>query len=155
MQSLVIPEHILTSTDIKQKEQAIDDLKQELLDEQMDNINLGKHILLDMWNDFREKYCLIMENVYTNWNAGLTKDGKSKTYEYQYDRKITVAYSDVEKDIDESLCSGKFDVLDDLYIKIINGTCRHLGHSGPNGYPSKKIDVQLPKKWKMLKKPKH
>ena len=79
-----------------------------------------------------------MEQLYTNWNAGLTKDGKSKTFDYKFDRKQTVAYADVERMIDESLRKGSFEEIDDLYVKILNGTCGHVGHSGPNGYPSKK-----------------
>ena len=40
--------------------------------------------------------------------------------------------------IDDTLSSGHFEKLDDLYVKIVNATCRHLCHSGPNGKPSKK-----------------
>lgn len=31
-----------------------------------------------------------------------------------------------------------FSDLNNFYVKIINGTCRDINHSGPNGYPSKK-----------------
>ena len=91
-----------------------------------------------MWKCYRNRYSKEMEQLYTNWNAGLTKDGKTKTFDYKFDRKQTVAYSDVERMIDDSLRTGKFEEIDDLYVKILNGTCRHVGHSGPNGYPSKK-----------------
>ena len=74
----------------------------------------------------------------TNWNAGLTKDGKPKTYDYQFDRKSTVAYADVEKMIEDNLCTGTFNDIDDLYVKIINGACRHVCHSGLSGHPFKK-----------------
>ena len=79
-----------------------------------------------------------MENMYTNWHAGLRKDGKTKTYDYSFDRKSTVAYANVEKLIDDNLSKGIFSGLNHLYIQIIDGTCRHTGHSGPNGHPSKR-----------------
>ena len=79
-----------------------------------------------------------MGGYYTNWNAGLTKNGKEKTFSFNFDRKSTVARANVEKMIDDALSSGRFNEIDELYVKIINGTCRHVGHSGPNGYPSKK-----------------
>ena len=79
-----------------------------------------------------------MEDMYTNWNSGLRKDGETPTYSYSFDRKSTVAYADVEKLIEDSLLSGIFTGINDLYVKVINGTCRHTSHSGPNGYPSKK-----------------
>ena len=78
-----------------------------------------------------------MANMYTNWNSGLRKDGKTPTYTYAFDRRTTVAYANVEKLIDDSLTSASFTDLNDLYVKVINGTCRHTSHSGPNGYPSK------------------
>ena len=48
------------------------------------------------------------------------------------------SYADVEKMIDESLCTGRFNNIDELYVQVLNGSCRHVGHSGPNGFPSKK-----------------
>ena len=54
------------------------------------------------------------------------------------DRKSTVARVNVEKMIDDALSSGRFNEIDELYVKIINGTYRHVGHSGPNGFPSNK-----------------
>ena len=101
--------------------------------------------LNNMWKQFEGRYRQLMEQMYTNWNAGLTKDGTSKTFDYQFDRKVTVAYADVERMIDNSLCTGKFDEIDELYIKVLNGTCRHVGHSGPNDYPSKKDRCAVPK----------
>ena len=79
-----------------------------------------------------------MEHMYINWNAGLTKDGKHKTYDYIFDRKVTVAYAEVEKVIDDNLCKGSVDEIDDLYVNVLNGSCRHITHSGVNGHPSKK-----------------
>ena len=87
-----------------------------------------------------------MEQMYTNWNAGLTKDGSRKTYEFLCDRRSTVAYTNIEQLIDEALTAGYFDYVDNLYIKVIDMTCRHLGHSGPNGHPSKKDRCAVPKK---------
>lgn len=101
--------------------------------------------LHNMWWEFQNRYKEMMEQMYTNWNSGLTKDGKSKTFEYTFDRKVTVAYADVEKIIDESLCNGKFEEIDELYVKVLNGTCRHVGHSGPSGYPSKTDRCAVPK----------
>ena len=91
-----------------------------------------------MREEFEDRYKQLMGQMYTNWNAGLTKDGKSKRFDYLFDRKVTVAYADVERIIDNSLCTGKLDEIDELYVKVLNGTCRHVGHSGPNGYSSKK-----------------
>ena len=79
-----------------------------------------------------------MNGYYTNWNAGITKNGKDKTFSFKFDRKSTVARANVEKMIDDALSSGRFNEIDELYVKIINGTCRHVGHSGPKGFPSKK-----------------
>ena len=79
-----------------------------------------------------------MKQHYSNWNAGIKKDCVSKTYDYTFERKSTVAYSDVENVIDRCLSNGSFTDLNDLYVKIINMTCRHTNHSGPNGHPSKK-----------------
>ena len=47
--------------------------------------------------------------------------------------------------IDDALSSGNFQELDELYVNIINGTCRHVGHSGPNGFPSKKDKCAIKK----------
>ena len=76
------------------------------------------------------------QGSYTNLNAGLTKN-KRKTFDYTFDRKSTVARANVEKMIDDALSTGKFREIDQLYVKLINATCRHINHSGPNGYPSK------------------
>ena len=40
--------------------------------------------------------------------------------------------------IDDALSTGDFHSVDELYVNIVNGTCRHINHSGPNRYPSKK-----------------
>ena len=76
--------------------------------------------------------------MYTNWNAGLRKDGKTQTYNYEIDKTSTVANADVENMIDDNLSKGIFSDINDLYIKVTNGTCRHKSHSGPNNYPSKR-----------------
>ena len=76
------------------------------------------------------------QTYYTNWNAGFTRKGK-KTYDFKFDRKSTIAKLNVEKMIDDALMSGNFAELGDIYVKLLT-TCRHIGHSGPNGYPSKK-----------------
>ena len=69
-------------------------------------------------------------NVYKKWER--------KAFDFKFDRKSTVARANVEKMIDDALSRGQFTEVDELYVKIINGTCRHVGHSGPNGFPSKK-----------------
>ena len=92
--------------------------------------------IVAMWTECVNKYVTIMSSMYTNWNAGKTKDGKN-TYEYNYDRKVTVGYADVEKMIDSDLCTGIFQQTDNLYVSVLNGTCRHYGHHGPNNHPSK------------------
>ena len=58
------------------------------------------------------RYIKSVEQMYTNWNAGLTKDGKRKTFDYTFDRKVTFASADVERLIDESLCAGKFEEIE-------------------------------------------
>ena len=99
-----------------------------------------------MWEDIRRRYSNWMEQMYTNWNAGLTKDGKRKTFDYNLDRKRTVPYADVEKLVDESLSKGIFTELDSLYVKVINSVCRHTLHSGPQGHPSKRDKCAVPHK---------
>ena len=66
------------------------------------------------------------------------KNGKEKTSNFTFDRKRTVARANVEKMIGDALSTGCFEEIDNLYVGIINATCRHVGHSGPNGFPSKK-----------------
>ena len=117
----------------------IDDIKKQDIASIEDKIK-------EMWNHAKAEYIQFMESMYTNWNAGKTKDGKNQTYDYEFDRKCTVAYADVDKVIDGNLCKGSFNETDDLYVKIINGTMRHVGHSGPNGHPSKKDRCAVPKK---------
>ena len=116
----MVNNRLLTDNTTFENEQA----KQELTD-----------YVHEIWQSYRNRYTREMEQLYTNWNAGLTKDGKTKTFDYKFDRKQTVAYADVERMIDDSLRKGSFEEIDDLYVKILNGTCRHVGHSGPNGYP--------------------
>ena len=115
--------------------------------------NLVKN-LVKLHDKFKRKYEEEMEEMYTNWNAGLTKDGKSKTFDYTFDRKATVAYADVEKMIDDGLCTGNFEAIDELYNNVINGTCKHLGHSGPGGYPSKRDRCAVAKRVKDKQKTK-
>ena len=40
--------------------------------------------------------------------------------------------------MDDALSTGDFWEMDVLYVKIINATCRHINHSGKDGFPSKK-----------------
>ena len=66
------------------------------------------------------------------------KNGKGdKTFDVKFDRKVTVSRANVEKMIDDALQTGDFDQLDELYVGITMATCRHVGHSGPNRFPSK------------------
>ena len=68
----------------------------------------------------------------------LKKNGKEeKTFDFKFDREVTAARSNVEKMIDDALKTGEFSKIDELYVGIINATCRHVGHSGPNRFPSK------------------
>ena len=71
-----------------------------------------------MWEEFEDRYKQLMGLMYTNWNAGLTKDGKSKTFYYLFYRKVTVSYADVEKMIDNSLCRANL-------TKLINCMARY------------------------------
>ena len=40
--------------------------------------------------------------------------------------------------LDEAMTSGNFATVDDLYVRVINGTLRHTGHSGRGDAPSAK-----------------
>ena len=91
----------------------------------------------EIFNSSIKNYIEYMRTFYTNWNAGMTKEGK-KTYDFSFDKRTTVAHCDMEKLIDETLTTGDFSELDDFYVKVINGTCRHVGHTGKNDGPSKK-----------------
>ena len=78
-----------------------------------------------------------MKHFYTNWNAGLTKNGEERTFSFTFDRKSTVARANMEKMIDDSLSSGDFWELDVIYVKVRHATCRHMNHTGPLGvHPS-------------------
>ena len=48
----------------------------------------AKHFseILALWTECVNKYVQMMCSMYTNWNAGKTKDGK-KTFDYNFDRK--------------------------------------------------------------------
>ena len=96
----------------------------------------------------QDKFTDKMKNYYTNWNAGHRKNGQGKkTFDFKFDRKSTVARADVEKMIDGALSTGNFQAIDELYVKILNGTCRHVGHSGPHGFPSKKDKCAIKEKY--------
>ena len=83
------------------------------------------------FDDVQNEYMNRMKHYYTNWNSGFTKNGKEKTFDFFFDRKSTIARADLEHMIDEFLCTGVSQSLDELYVKIQNGTMRHIGHSGP------------------------
>ena len=77
--------------------------------------------------------------AFTNWNAGLCKNGKERTFKFSFDRKTTVARANMEKMIDDSLSTGDFLEIDEIYVMIRHATCRHINHTGPYGiHPSKK-----------------
>lgn len=42
--------------------------------------------IVALWTECVNKYVQMMCSMYTNWNAGKTKDGK-KTFDYNFDRK--------------------------------------------------------------------
>ena len=45
----------------------------------------------------------------------------------------------MEKMIDDSLSTGDFLEIDEIYVMISHATCRHINHTGPYGiHPSKK-----------------
>ena len=69
-----------------------------------------------------------------------------KTFDFNYDRKSTVARADVELLIDQALSTGDFQNIDELYVKLLI-TCRHIGHSGPNGFPSKTDKCAIKEKY--------
>ena len=59
-------------------------------------------------NNCGDKYMRQMSYLYTNWNPGLTKDGKRKTFDFTFDRKTTVVNADVERLIDDACRSANF-----------------------------------------------
>ena len=93
--------------------------------------------LLDEFKRSQTNYIEFMRGKYTSWNVGMTEQGQ-KTYDFSYDRRSTVAHSDVALLIDNALSSGNFFELDDLYVKIAYGACRHPRHTGKGDRPSKK-----------------
>ena len=90
------------------------------------------------WNDLRTRYINKMAQYSSNWNPGLTADGKKKTYDYETDRKNLTSTLDMASIIHKAMKSGDFDVLDDIYVRVLNTSCRHTMHSGSNGRPTKK-----------------
>ena len=44
------------------------------------------------------------------------------------------------------MCTGSFDKIDNLYVSVVNGTCRHYGHHGPNNHPSKTDRCAVPER---------
>ena len=92
----------------------------------------------NLFEEYRGFYVNRMKHFYTNWNAGLTKNGEERTFSFTFDRKSTVARANMEKMIDDSLSSGDFWELDVIYVKIRHATCRHMNRSEPLGvHPSK------------------
>ena len=89
------------------------------------------------WRDCQQQYIARIERCYTNWNAGFTKDGE-RTYDFAYDRKTTVCRARMATMLDDAMTTGSFVALDDLYVRVINGTLRHTGHSGRGDAPSAK-----------------
>ena len=101
-----------------------------------DIISILELLLSDLFEAKQNEYMNIMKNYYTNWNSGLTKSGE-KTFDFELDRKSTVSRANVEKLIDDFLTSGNSTSLDELYVKILV-TCRHVGHTGREGFPTAK-----------------
>ena len=89
------------------------------------------------WRSCQQQYISRITRCYTNWNAGFTKDGE-RTYDFAYDRKTTVCRAQMATMLDEAMTNGNFAALDDLYVRVINGTLRHTGHSGRGDAPSTK-----------------
>ena len=78
----------------------------------------------------------IMKKLLYKFEIGNYKTGE-KTFEFNFDRKSTVAKANIPKLIDDFLSSGISSSLDELYIKILV-TFRHVGHTGREGFPSAK-----------------
>ena len=91
----------------------------------------------DAWQHSQQRYIARIGQFYTNWNAGFTKDGQ-RTFDFAYDRKTTVCRAAMTRMIDEALTTGNHAELDELYVRVINGTLRHTGHSGRGDAPSSK-----------------
>ncbi|KAF0306812.1 hypothetical protein FJT64_021761 [Amphibalanus amphitrite] len=89
------------------------------------------------WRDCQQEYVRHIGRCYTNWNAGLTKDGE-RTFDFAYDRKTTVCRASMAVQLDDALSTGDFAAIDELYVRVINGTLRHTGHSGRGDAPSAK-----------------
>ena len=105
---------------------------------EMDKIEFHIKIIAS-FEKYRGIYVDKMKNFYTNWNAGLSKNDKERTFQFSLDRKKTVARADMEKMIDDGLTMGDFWDIDTLYVMIRRATCRHINHTRPLGiFPSKK-----------------
>lgn len=135
--------------------QRIETCSQTLKTEAADNgQNLGSQLVqesiqtkvLDCWDNARKEYIEFMRPYYTNWNAGLLSDGQTKTFDFIYERKSTICRLNMAQIIDQALTSGQFSTLDTIYVTVVNGTCRHLGHSGINDQPSKTDKCAIVKK---------
>ena len=100
-----------------------------------DELSVFENQINELFKQVQTEYMNRMKNYYTNWNSGYTKNGKQKTFDFKFDAKTTVARSDVEYMIDQFLCTGISESLDELYVGIQNATMRHINHSGPK-YPN-------------------
>ena len=89
------------------------------------------------WRDCQQQYIAHISRCYTNWNAGFTKTGE-RTFDFAYDRKTTVCRARMAAMLDGALSTGDFVSVDELYVRVINGTLRHTGHSGRGDAPSAK-----------------
>ena len=100
-----------------------DDIKKEIMSK-----------VTEKWQEGQQKIMDWFEGQYSNWNPGLTAEGKV-TYEYE---AIDISKLKMATVIDDALSTGNFTELDDIYVRICSQSLRHLSHTGKNDRPSKK-----------------
>ena len=82
------------------------------------------------WEAARKEIVSYYQGKLSEWHPGKTPDGR-KTYDYTGQRYLSIEY-DMSMVIEEALANGNFGHLDDIYVRLVEGTQRHTQHgTGP------------------------
>ena len=77
-----------------------------------------------------------MSKYYSQWNPGLTRDGKNTTFDFDRTRE-NIPHIDMAVTVHTALATGDFGKVDFVYTSVLNQTCRHTMHKGRGGKPAK------------------
>ena len=98
--------------------------------------------VVSAWDSVKNEYMDKMSKYYSQWNPGKTRDGKKDTYDFRQkmDRKYLISNLNMCEIIHKALKTGDFNVIDDIFVRVLNTFCRHPQHSGKDGISVTKKD---------------